>query len=90
MPNELPPTASFTASGPGIARSPVHFDARASSDRDGTITYASPSHRRVLGYEPQVDFRQGLQELAEWLMDKVAEDRVDHATAELESRGLVA
>jgi dTDP-L-rhamnose 4-epimerase len=46
--------------------------------------------RTQLGFEPQVDFRQGLQELAEWLTDKVAEDHVDHATAELESRGLVA
>lgn len=46
--------------------------------------------RSKLGYAPQVDFRQGLEELAEWLQDKVAEDRVDHATAELESRGLVA
>jgi dTDP-L-rhamnose 4-epimerase len=46
--------------------------------------------RSKLGYAPQVDFRQGLEELAAWLDDKVAEDRVDHATAELESRGLVA
>jgi dTDP-L-rhamnose 4-epimerase len=46
--------------------------------------------RSKLGYAPQVGFRQGLEELAEWLKDKVAEDRVDHATAELESRGLVA
>jgi dTDP-L-rhamnose 4-epimerase len=43
-----------------------------------------------LGYAPQVDFRRGLIEFAEWLKDKVAEDRVDHATAELEARGLVA
>jgi len=46
--------------------------------------------RSKLGYAPQVDFRQGLAEFAEWLKDKVAEDRVDHATAELESRGLGA
>jgi len=46
--------------------------------------------RSKLGYSPQVGFRQGLAEFAEWLKDKVAEDRVDHATAELESRGLVA
>jgi dTDP-L-rhamnose 4-epimerase len=46
--------------------------------------------RSKLGYAPQVDFRAGLEELAAWLDDKVAEDRVDHATAELESRGLVA
>jgi dTDP-L-rhamnose 4-epimerase len=43
-----------------------------------------------LGYVPQIDFRQGLEEFAAWLDDKVAEDRVDYATAELESRGLVA
>ncbi len=46
--------------------------------------------RSKLGYAPQVGFREGLAEFAEWLKDKVAEDRVDHATAELESRGLVA
>jgi dTDP-L-rhamnose 4-epimerase len=46
--------------------------------------------RRKLGYAPQVDFRQGLAEFAAWLKDKVAEDRVDRATAELEARGLVA
>jgi len=43
-----------------------------------------------LGYSPQVDFQSGLEELAEWLSDQVAEDRVEAATAELESRGLVA
>ena len=46
--------------------------------------------RAELGYAPQVAFRDGLQELAEWLADQVAEDGVDRATAELESRGLVA
>jgi dTDP-L-rhamnose 4-epimerase len=43
-----------------------------------------------LGYSPQVDFQSGLEELAEWLADQVAEDSVEAATAELESRGLVA
>jgi dTDP-L-rhamnose 4-epimerase len=46
--------------------------------------------RSRLGYEPRVDFRAGLEELADWLKDKVADDRVEDATAELESRGLVA
>ncbi len=46
--------------------------------------------RSKLGFVPQVDFAEGLAQLAEWLADKVAEDRVDHATAELETRGLVA
>jgi dTDP-L-rhamnose 4-epimerase len=46
--------------------------------------------RTKLGYAPQVEFGEGLEQLAGWLEDKVAEDRVDHATAELETRGLVA
>jgi dTDP-L-rhamnose 4-epimerase len=46
--------------------------------------------RAVLGFEPQVDFSEGLQELAQWLATQQAEDRVDAATAELEKRGLVA
>lgn len=43
-----------------------------------------------LGYEPKVDFNDGLQQLAGWVADEVAEDWVDHAIAELETRGLVA
>lgn len=46
--------------------------------------------QKKLGFAPQVAFAQGLAELADWLADKVAEDRVDQATAELETRGLVA
>jgi dTDP-L-rhamnose 4-epimerase len=43
-----------------------------------------------LGFRPRVDFRQGMEELAEWLADQSADDHVSHATAELERRGLVA
>jgi dTDP-L-rhamnose 4-epimerase len=43
-----------------------------------------------LGFRPQVDFREGLEELAGWLAGRVAEDAADKARAELESRGLVA
>jgi dTDP-L-rhamnose 4-epimerase len=46
--------------------------------------------KHVLGFTPQVDFGAGLEQLAAWLADQVAEDSVDAATAELESRGLVA
>jgi dTDP-L-rhamnose 4-epimerase len=46
--------------------------------------------RAKLGYVPQVDFAAGLDQLAEWLADQVADDRVDLATAELANRGLVA
>jgi dTDP-L-rhamnose 4-epimerase len=45
--------------------------------------------REVLGYEPQVPFETGLRELAEWLPGRVAVDRVDAATEELSSRGLL-
>jgi dTDP-L-rhamnose 4-epimerase len=44
--------------------------------------------RRLLGYEPQVGFEEGLGELAEWLEDQIAHDRVSEASAELASRGL--
>jgi dTDP-L-rhamnose 4-epimerase len=45
--------------------------------------------RAKLGFAPKIDFRSGLEELAGWLAGQVAVDRVDRATAELESRGLV-
>lgn len=44
--------------------------------------------RTVLGYEPSVTFEAGLMELAGWLMDQDADDRVDAAAAELKARGL--
>jgi len=44
--------------------------------------------RQFLGYEPQVDFESGLTDLAVWLEDQIAIDRVDGASAELMSRGL--
>jgi dTDP-L-rhamnose 4-epimerase len=44
--------------------------------------------RRVLGYEPKVDFEEGLAELAEWLKDQEAEDHAAKARAELDARGL--
>lgn len=44
--------------------------------------------RELLGYHPQVTLDQGLAELAEWLSEQVATDRVEEARAELEMRGL--
>ena len=44
----------------------------------------------TLGFAPSIKFRDGLEELAGWLAGQIAEDRVEHATAELEARGLVA
>jgi dTDP-L-rhamnose 4-epimerase len=44
--------------------------------------------RQLLGYEPGVDFDDGLVELAAWLAGQVAIDRVDHASRELTTRGL--
>jgi dTDP-L-rhamnose 4-epimerase len=43
-----------------------------------------------LGFAPQVEFRAGLHDLADWLSGQIAVDAVERATAELESRGLVA
>lgn len=46
--------------------------------------------RDVLGFEAREDFSQGLAELAEWVSQQTAEDRVSQARSELEKRGLVA
>ncbi|HYD52328.1 MAG TPA: NAD-dependent epimerase/dehydratase family protein [Gemmatimonadaceae bacterium] len=44
--------------------------------------------RALLGYEPQVEFEEGLVELVDWLGGQTATDRVDQASAELAARGL--
>jgi len=44
--------------------------------------------RTLLGFEPRVGFAAGIRELAGWLREQTAEDRVGEARAELESRGL--
>jgi dTDP-L-rhamnose 4-epimerase len=45
--------------------------------------------RELLGYEPQVGLETGMRDLADWLAGQVAVDRVDAATEELSSRGLL-
>jgi dTDP-L-rhamnose 4-epimerase len=44
----------------------------------------------LLGFVPSVDFEHGLDELAAYLADEIAEDHADRATEELTRRGLVA
>ena len=44
--------------------------------------------RSVLGYAPAVVLEEGLLELAEWLQDQAADDRVLEASRELAARGL--
>jgi dTDP-L-rhamnose 4-epimerase len=44
--------------------------------------------RAILGYEPRVELEDGLRELAAWLQDQIAVDRVDDARDELAARGL--
>lgn len=43
-----------------------------------------------LGFTARQDFGEGLAELAEWVAQQTADDRVAQARAELEKRGLVA
>jgi len=59
--------------------------------RAGDIRHCYADIRRardVLGYQPQVDFDQGLLELSEWLRSQVAIDRSDQMRVELSERGL--
>ena len=51
--------------------------------------YADVSRiERDLGFRAQVTLEEGMDELLQWLETQAAEDRVDHARAELEKRGL--
>jgi dTDP-L-rhamnose 4-epimerase len=51
--------------------------------------FADIKHARtVLGYQPQVTLEQGLQELAHWLENQSAVDRVAEAAQELDARKL--
>lgn len=45
--------------------------------------------RALLGYEPRVSLGQGIPELLSWVKAQAAQDQVESATAELESRQLV-
>jgi dTDP-L-rhamnose 4-epimerase len=44
--------------------------------------------RALLGYEPTVTLADGMLQLADWLQDQAAEDRVAEASHELAARGL--
>lgn len=44
--------------------------------------------KKILGFEPNVKFEDGLYELAEWLKTQIATDNVSKASSELSSRGL--
>ncbi|WP_336488778.1 NAD-dependent epimerase/dehydratase family protein [Methylobacterium nigriterrae] len=46
--------------------------------------------RRELGFAPRRDFAEGVAELAAWVTEQQATDRVTEARRELEARGLVA
>jgi len=46
--------------------------------------------RDLLGFEPHIAFKNGLEELAEYLADQIADDQAERATKELLQRGLVA
>ena len=46
--------------------------------------------RDVLGFAPRRSFDDSLGELADWVCEQRAEDRVHDARRELEQRGLVA
>lgn len=45
--------------------------------------------KSLLGYEPKMSLERGIPELLSWVGDQAAKDKVETATAELESRQLV-
>ncbi len=61
--------------------------------RAGDIRHCIPDISKIqseLGFAPRADFRAGLEELARWVAEQEAVDRVADARRELEARGLVA
>jgi len=44
--------------------------------------------KKLLDFEPRVDFEEGLLELADWLKTQIATDNVSKASSELSARGL--
>ena len=44
---------------------------------------------RLLGFRPEVSFKDGMRELAEWTEKVFADDKFDRASSELAERGLV-
>lgn len=61
--------------------------------RTGDIRHCFCDTRKAhndLGFQARTDFGEGLAELAEWVAQQTASDRVEQARAELEARGLVA
>ncbi len=61
------------------------------SYRVGDIRHCFPDltlARELLGYVPRVTLDEGLTELAGWLEEEIAVDRVSEARAELSARGL--
>lgn len=46
--------------------------------------------RELLGFEPQVPFEEGIDDLCKWARTQTAVDRVDQARDELAARGLIS
>jgi dTDP-L-rhamnose 4-epimerase len=59
--------------------------------RIGDVRHCFPdisAARRILGYQPKTQLRDGLSVLVTWLKDRIAVDRVGEARAALAARGL--
>ena len=78
----LPPDVTFVE---GDVGDPAALDAVL----DGVSGFADVERaKRLLSFEASTDSRAGIGELAAWIADQEAVDRVDEAKAELVSRGL--
>jgi dTDP-L-rhamnose 4-epimerase len=86
-PTTVAEVAQALSSGMGLDIEPV----RNGQYRAGDIRHCFADATRaqeLLGFEAKVEFDAGTAELAEWLRDQEAVDRVDDATRELAARGL--
>ena len=61
------------------------------TSRAGDIRHCYADMRKaddLLGFQPEITFEDGVDELIEWVSRQTADDKVDRAQLELTSRGL--
>ena len=69
-------------------RKPPRWSGASAPATSATATPTSRRAARDLGFEARMSLEAGMRELLAWLRTQSAEDRVDQARKELESRGL--
>ena len=88
VPTSIRSVCSLLAKGLGVDLEPEIVAKYREGDIRHCVADISKA-KSLLGYEPQVSLERGIPELLSWVRAQAAKDKVESATAELESRQLV-